>query len=220
MTTWSFISQKLRPLVASALVSAFAAFGAPLASAQSLYDPGTITSIIVDGNQRYSDANVAAVVPIRVGDAFDPVLIDTTIKALFETGQFADVRVVRNGGQLVIKVLENLVLDIIAFEGNTVLTDEMLDELLISQPRDPFTKSKVQADVRRMLRAYEARGLYGVDIAPKLITLDNNRANLVFEISEGAPAKIDSIVFIGNQAFSDGQLRSMIKVGSVRPGVF
>ena len=48
-------------------------------------------SIIVDGNQRYSDANVAAVVPIRVGDAFDPVLIDTTIKALFETGQFADV---------------------------------------------------------------------------------------------------------------------------------
>ena len=211
MTTWSFISQKLRPLVASALLSAFAAFGAPLASAQSLYDPGTITSIIVDGNQRYSDANVAAVVPIRVGDAFDPVLIDTTIKALFETGQFADVRVVRNGGQLVIKVLENLVLDIIAFEGNTVLTDEMLDELLISQPRDPFTKSKVQADVRRMLRAYEARGLYGVDIAPKLITLDNNRANLVFEISEGSPAKIDSIVFIGNQAFSDGQLRSMIQ---------
>ena len=211
MTTWSFISNKVCPLVAFAVAGAFAALMPSVASAQSLYDPGTITSIIVDGNQRYSDANVAAVVPIRVGDSFDPVLIDTTIKSLFETGQFADVRVVRNDGQLVIKVLENLVLDIIAFEGNSTLNDEILEEVLISQSRDPFTKSKVQADVRRLLRAYEARGLYGVDIAPKLITLDNNRANLVFEISEGAPAKIDSIIFIGNQAFSDGQLRSMIQ---------
>ena len=96
----------------------------------------------------------------------------------------------------------------------------MLEELLISQPRDPFTKSKVQADVRRMLRAYEARGLYGVDIAPKLITWTIIARTWFLKISEGAPAKIDSIVFIGNQAFSDGQLRSMIQSRSVRPGGF
>ena len=220
MTMPSFFSKKIDALSLCIIVLMISLALSNSSSSQSLYDPGTIQSISIEGNQRFSDANVAAVIPARVGDDFDPLLIDATIKALFDTGQFADVRVARNGDQLIISLLENLVLDIIAFEGNSSVKSETLSAVIVSKTREPFTRNKVQTDIRRMLQAYEAQGIFSVDITPKLITLNNNRANLVFEIVEGKKARIDSIVFIGNQAFTDGRLRSAIQSRQQAPWRF
>ena len=211
MTMPSFFFKKIDALALCILALVISLGLSNSSSSQSLYDPGTIQSITIEGNQRFSDANVAAIIPARVGDDFDPLLIDATIKALFNTGQFADVRVARNGNQLIINLLENLVLDIIAFEGNSSVDSETLSNVIVSKTRQPFTRNKVQTDIRRMLQVYEAQGIFSVDITPKLITLTNNRANLVFEIVEGKKARIDSILFIGNQAFRDGDLRNAIQ---------
>ena len=208
MANWDRTLERLAVWLVCALIAPLVL--ATTAGAQALYAPGTIASIDIRGNARVTDDNLRAVLPISAGDAFDPVTIDAGIKALFATGQFSDVRMTREGSVLVINVLENIVLNIVTFEDNTSITDDVLAGIVESESREIFTRSKVQSDVRRLLAVYRSRGMYSVNITPKLIMLDQNRANLVFEILEGAAAKIDTIVFVGNRQYSDGELRNAI----------
>ena len=80
-----------------------------------------------------------------------------------------------------------------------------------SSSRAPYIPARaVQADVQRILNVYRRQGLYGAQVDPKIINLDTNRIDVVFEISEGAATKVRAINFIGNSAFSDSQLRYII----------
>ena len=57
---------------------------------------------------------------------------------------------------------------------------------------------------------YRRQGFYAARVDPKIINLDNNRIDVVFEINEGPTTKVRAINFIGNEAFSDSQLRFVI----------
>ena len=78
------------------------------------------------------------------------------------------------------------------------------------KPRSVFTRARVQADVQRILDVYRRQGRFAASVEPKIIELDSNRVNLVFEINEGQATKVKGINFIGNKAFSDSQLRDII----------
>ena len=78
------------------------------------------------------------------------------------------------------------------------------------KPRSVFTRARAQADVQRILDVYRRQGRFAASVEPKIIELDNNRVNLVFEINEGAATKVKAINFIGNRAFYDSQLRDII----------
>src|SRR5262245_23585635 len=77
-------------------------------------------------------------------------------------------------------------------------------------PHSIFTRAKAQADVQRILDAYRRQGRFAASVEPKIIELDNNRVNVVFEITEGGATKVQAINFIGNRVFSDSQLRDII----------
>lgn len=173
-------------------------------------DAGKITSIEVLGTQRIDPETVISYSNLKVGDQSDPDKLDTALKILFKTGLFADVDFVKVGEKLVINVIENPVINRVAFEGNKRIESKDLELELQLKPRLVFTRTKVQQDIQRLLTLYRLSGRFAAQIVPKIIKLEQNRVNLVFEIDEGPLSKIRNISFIGNKDFSDAELSSII----------
>ena len=205
------------PLKRCALVSVFAAFLASgagdgfvpnAAVAQTSF--GVVSEIIVEGTQRIDPATVRSNMLIQPGDPVDPVRLDRSLKALFATGLFADVTIRRQGNALVVAVVENAVINRIAFEGNRRIEDSVLEAEVELRPRRVFTRTRVQQDVQRVIDVYRRSGRYSVTVEPKIIQQPQNRVDLIFEIDEGALTPVRAINFIGNQRFSDSTLRGEI----------
>jgi outer membrane protein insertion porin family len=147
---------------------------------------------------------------VRAGDPFDSDRMDESLKRLFSTGLFADVVMGRQGSNLVVKVVENPIINRIAFEGNRRVEDDMLQSEIQLRSRQVYTRSKVQEDVKRILDVYRRAGRFAVTVEPKIIELEQNRVDLAFEINEGPSTYIRRINFVGNQRFSDSRLREEI----------
>ena len=169
-----------------------------------------IRDIRVVGNRRVEPETVRSYMRMSVGDAYDAGKVDQSLRALFQTGLFADVRIDREGSALVVTVVENPVINQIAFEGNYEVEKKTLESEVQLKPRAVYTRAKVQADVQRILDVYRRQGRFAATVEPKIIELEQSRVNLVFEINEGGATKVKSIQFIGNRAFSDSQLRDII----------
>lgn len=172
---------------------------------------GSIDAIEVRGAQRVDPNTIISYLVVKQGDPFDPRRIDRSLKSLFATGLFADISLRREGNNLVVNVVENPIINRIAFEGNKEFEEETLKTEVSLRPRVIYTRSKVQDDVKRILTLYRQSGLFAVSVEPKIIQLEQNRVDLVFEVEEGEESKIDNIRFIGNVEFSDGRLREIIQ---------
>lgn len=189
---------------------------ADLGQAQETGASDVITSIRVDGNQRIEDATVISYMKTVVGDGFDAGRINDSLKSLFATGLFADVNLSRDGGTLVVSVIENPIINRLAFEGNKRIEDDVLQGEAQLRPRTVYTRTRVQTDVARILELYRRSGRFAATVEPKVIQLEQNRVDLVFEISEGPLTGVQRIVFIGNENFSDSTLREAIQTKQSR----
>ncbi len=170
----------------------------------------SVNSIVVEGNRRVEADTVRSYFHAR-GGQLGPQEIDEGLKSLYATGLFADVRVNRSGGRLVVSVVENPVINRVAFEGNKKAKDDQLKAEVQSKPRGTLSKPTVQADVQRIIEIYHRSGRFDVRVEPKMIDLPNNRVDLVFEITEGDKTGVKDIKFVGANAFSSGRLRDIIK---------
>jgi outer membrane protein insertion porin family len=170
-----------------------------------------IQSIQVEGNQRIEAATVRSYMTVDAGNPFDPAQLDQSLKNLFATGLFDDVTIRREGDSLVVTVVENPIINRIAFEGNQRLDDDVLTSEVQLRPRVVYTRSRVQNAVSRILELYRRNGRFGATVEPKVIQLPQNRVDLVFEINEGDLTQVERIVFIGNQAFDDDDLRGVVQ---------
>lgn len=169
-----------------------------------------ISDIRVEGAQRIENETIISYMTIRTGDPFDAQKLDQSLKSLFATGLFSDVTMRREITVIVVRVVENPVINRISFEGNDKIDDETLAAEVQLRPRVVYTRTKIQNDVRRILDIYRRSGNFGATVEPKAITLPQNRVDIVFEISEGESTGIERITFIGNKYFSDGDLREVI----------
>jgi outer membrane protein insertion porin family len=169
-----------------------------------------VNQVVISGNQRIEADTVRAYMLVRAGDPFDSDRMDESLKRLFSTGLFADVVMGRQGSNLVVKVVENPIINRIAFEGNRRVEDDMLQSEIQLRSRQVYTRSKVQEDVKRILDVYRRAGRFAVTVEPKIIELEQNRVDLAFEINEGPSTYIRRINFVGNQRFSDSRLREEI----------
>jgi outer membrane protein insertion porin family len=182
----------------------------PGAHAQSIGSGDPIQEIRVEGNQRIEPETVRSYMQINPGDPFDAEKIDLALKNLFATGLFADVNLRRDGSALVVSVKENPIINKLAFEGNKRIDDDALNAEVQLRPRVVYTQTRVQQDVKRILDLYRRSGRFAATVEPKIIKLDQNRVNLVFEIHEGDITYVRRIDFVGNKVFSDSDLRDVI----------
>lgn len=195
------------------LGAVFAASLIPVDSAQAQVNRFQIkaTEIRIDGSQRIEPDTVRSYVPIKVGDPITPKGMDQALKKLFATGLFADVIVRQEGTAVVVRVVENPIINRIAFEGNKRVTDAILRDEIKLRPRVVYTRARVQSDVQRIIDIYRRNGRFSASVDPKVIQLPQNRVDLAFEINEGPITEIRHISFVGNRKFNDSKLRETIR---------
>jgi outer membrane protein insertion porin family len=209
----NFAGLALRVMLAVALLSAVVPTAPTIAQIPS---GGTVEEIRIEGAQRVDPETVRSYLLVQPGDPFDTDRLDRSLKALFATGLFTDVTLRREGDTLIVHVVENPVINRVAFEGNKKLSDSSLTDEVQAKPRTVYTRTKVQSDVQRILDLYRRNGRFAATVTPKVIPLEQNRVDLVFEINEGPSTGIRSIAFVGNTHFSAGKLREVIETKESR----
>ena len=188
----------------SAAAPSAAAPGTPIAA------PGTIQSIQIVGNQRIENGTILSYMLVRPGDPFDPARIDRSLKTLYATGLFQDVDLTRQGDTLVVKLVENPLVNKVAFEGNKLESDDQLKDIVQLRARAVFTPEAAESDRQKILDAYAKKGRFATVVTPQIIRQNQNRVDVVFQISDGPSAFIAHIAFVGNHAFSEGRLDDVI----------
>ena len=179
----------------------------------SIYAQSTndiISNIIIEGNQRVEIDTINSYLNISIGEQFDIDKLNNSLKNLYSTGFFSDVNIIRDGNIVIVQVLENPIINRVVFEGNNEIEDDVLASEVSLKSRNLFTRSKIQDDVQRILTLYRSEGSLSTSVKPNIISLDQNRVDIVFEINEGENTIINSITFNGNREFSDRRLRDVI----------
>jgi len=171
----------------------------------------TASSIVVEGSRRVEADTIRSYFKPGPGGRLGPEQEDEALKALLATGLFSDVRISHAGNRIVVTVVENPVINRVAFEGNKKAKDEQLTAEVQSKPRGTLSRPTVQADVQRIIEIYHRSGRFDVSVDPKIIELPNNRVDLVFEIKEGQKTGVKEIRFVGAHAYSTGRLKDVIK---------
>ena len=178
----------------------------------------TIQSLNVVGNERLEPETVRSYIDLRAGDRYDRDLLDKALKDLFATELFADVQIRDDGaGNITIDVRENPVINRVIIEGSKRVKEDKIREEIKVAPRQIFTRSRARADVARILELYRRSGRFAAKVEPKIVQLEQNRVDLIFEISEGPKSKVRQINIIGNEEFSDKKLRGEMVTRQARP---
>lgn len=170
----------------------------------------TINRIIVQGAQRIDQTTVLSYLPIRPGDAVDASVLDVAVRTLSRTGLFADVQLGIQNGDLIVQIVENPIINQVVFEGNKALSKDKLTKEVTLSPRGIYTRAKVQEDVGAIVELYRLQGRISATVTPKLVQLEQNRVDVIFEINEGPQTGISAINVLGNQAFSDRDVRGVM----------
>ncbi|MAZ01872.1 MAG: outer membrane protein assembly factor BamA [Sneathiella sp.] len=199
-------------------VFAFATLSTVLTASQpvSAQSSVIISEVRVEGNQRIEADTVRSYLLITAGAPYDRSRVDRSLKALFNTGLFADVTIRQEGDVVIVNVVENPIINRLAFEGNQRIEDEVLTAEIQLRPRIVYTRARVQNDVQRIITVYRRSGRFAATVEPKVILLPENRVDLVFEINEGEETGIKKIRFFGNDNFSDSQLLGEISTEETR----
>lgn len=175
-------------------------------------------TITVEGNERIEPATVLSYAAIPRGKPITAGALSEAYHRLVDSGLFAEVELKPQGNRLVIAVRENPVINRISFEGNRRLKDEDLEKIIESKSRRVYSPAKAEADAARIADAYRQQGRIAATVTPKVIRVEGNRIDLVFEIAEGNIIEIERVSFVGNRHFSDWRLRRVI--GSKQAGLF
>lgn len=170
----------------------------------------TLSRIDVIGNNRMDAESVRILAGVKLGENITTERTNKIAKQLQESGYFSNVSVQMDGGVMQIKITEAPIVNMVTVEGNDDMsTDDLKKEIKLKE-RATFDQSVIGADVGRMLTLYQRKGFFGTKIDPKKISLDDNRVNVVYEITEGHPTYIRDIDFSGNEKFSSRTLRGEI----------
>ncbi|WP_298670192.1 outer membrane protein assembly factor BamA [uncultured Sphingomonas sp.] len=171
----------------------------------------TIRSLRVDGSQRIEPETVLSYTKLRIGEPYTNETLDQAIKDLYASDLFADVTVAgAETGDIVLRVRENPIINRVILEGNKRLKEDKITKEIKLKPRQIFTRTAVRQDVARIIELYRRQGRFAASVDPKMVNLDQNRVDVVFEISEGPKSKVRQINIIGNEVFSDDKLRSQM----------
>lgn len=182
--------------------------GLAVATALMMSGAAYADQLVVMGNKRIAKDFVLAQFP-KDGTG-NSEQIDIGIKALYETGQFTDIKVAKlKGGVSVITVAEAELIGVVDISGNKRLKDDQLNHLISLKSGSPVTQAAIDADKRAILQAYEKTGRNDARVVVKTVKV-GGKTNIQFVVDEGKKSKIRKIYFTGNDHVSANQLQGAI----------
>jgi outer membrane protein insertion porin family len=168
-----------------------------------------VGDIRVEGLQRITEGTVFNYLPINIGDTLDGRRSAEAIKALYATGFFRDVELRRDGGALIVAVLERPTIESFELKGNKDIKTEDLEKSLRNvglASGKSFNQSVLDEVKRYLTEQYFSRGKYSVLLDAKAEEVPGNKVKVAIDISEGKRARIQQINIVGNTQFSDDEL--------------
>ncbi len=181
----------------------------------ALADTFTVTDIRIQGLQRVSAGTVFNLLPVNIGDTIDAATIRRLIRLVFQSGYFRDVKMTRDGGALIVTVVERPAIDSIEIKGNkSIKTDALLEGLGKQGLKEGeiFKQSTLERVDLELSRQYVAQGRYGASIDTNVEDLPRNRVAIHINIKEGKTSTIEHINVVGNRAFSESELRDVFEL--------
>lgn len=212
-------SKFLNAVSAIALSAGVVSLSAGLAvvASASVANAALIQRIDVRGATRVGTEAVRSNLTIQPGKAFSNSDIDDSVKRLYSTGYFSDVKISVSGSALVVTVNENQLVNQVVFNGNRKIKDDKLTTVVQTQPLGPYSQELIQADITRIKQAYAAIGRSEVEVTTQTAPVGPGRVNLAFVINEGDRTKIGAINFVGNHAYGDSRLAAVISTKKSNP---
>jgi len=187
----------------------------PAVLAQTESGEFTVGDIRIEGLQRITEGTVYNYLPVNIGDRLDQRRVDESLRALYATGFFRDVEIRRDGGTLVIAVLERPSIESFTITGNKDIKTEDLEKSLrnVGLARGKTFNQSTLDEVKRFLTdQYYSRGKYGVKVDTRVEEVSGNRVKIAVDIIEGKRSKIRQINIVGNEAFTDDELLKEFKL--------
>ncbi len=180
-----------------------------LASATAA-EAAVVKRVNVQGAGRIGADTVRANIDIVPGKSFSSSDIDSSVRRLYATGYFSDVKISVSGGSLNVSVAENSLLNEVVFNGNRKIKDEKLAAIVQTHSLGAYSDTLIQADIQTIKDAYAAIGRSDVEVTTQTVPVGEGRVNLAFVINEGERTKISAINFEGNKAYGGGRLSAVI----------
>ncbi|MFC5755462.1 MULTISPECIES: outer membrane protein assembly factor BamA [unclassified Rhizobium] len=174
-------------------------------------EAAVIQRIDVRGASRVGAEAVRSNLTITPGKSFSNTDIDDSVKQLYGTGYFSDVKISVSGSTLVVNVQEAQLVNQVVFNGNRKVKDDKLAAVVKTHAAGPYSDAQIQADIAAIKEAYAATGRSEVEVTTQVVPLGEGRVNLAFVINEGDRTKIAAINFVGNNAYSAGRLAAVIQ---------
>jgi outer membrane protein insertion porin family len=198
------------PVARFVSLALIACAGATEARAQSPGAPEfTVGNIRVEGLQRVSEGTVFNYLPVNIGDRLTTQRVREAVRALYDTGFFSDVELRREGGTLIVAVLERPSIESFELTGNKDIKTEDLSKSLrnVGLATGKTFDRSVLEDVRQFLTdQYFSRGKYAVRIDAQVEEVPGNRVKVKIDIKEGKRAKIRQINLVGATQFEEDEI--------------
>ncbi len=195
-----------------ALAACAALLFAPAALA---LEPFKVTAIEAQGLQRLDEGTILTYLPLTTGDELNDITSRNAIKALYATGLFSDVELLREGGTLVVKVVERPQIAKFEISGNEKVGGDELKKTLSDlglAEGEVFKRALLDQVEQELQRQYFANGYYDVSIEPTVTELPNNRVEVSIKVEEGKSTTITSINIIGAKTFSQKELLEQLEL--------
>ena len=180
-------------------------------------DPFKIKDIRIEGIQRTEAGTVFSYMPVKVGDTMDNEKAAATIKALFATGFFKDVRLEYDKDVLIVQVQERPAIGQVDLIGLKEFPPEQIKEAFkqigLSEGRI-FDRALLDKAEQEMKRQYLAKGKYSASVKTTVTPLERNRVAIRFDVEEGDFAKIKQINIVGAEIFREKDLLRLMSLST------
>ena len=177
-----------------------------------------ISSLMIEGNRRIEAATIQSFSGIKEDSVLSVGEVNDAIQLVRDSELFESVAAEFKGTTLIINVVEFPTVNVVTFEGNKLLDETELKNLVRTSPRRVYSASQVSDDTNSITATYANRGHISASVEPRIIRRTDNRVDIVFEIIEGGVVEIERISFVGNRMFSDSRLRRIL--GTKQAGLF
>lgn len=180
-----------------------------------LFKREIVASVVITGNKRIEADAIKRVIKSKSGEIYLPKKLSEDLKAVYSMGYFDDIRIeteeTPGGKKIVFKVKEKPTIRVIRLKGNKVFKDDKIKENLTIKTGSILNTFKVQSNINRIEEIYKEKNYHNVNVTYTVLPIEHNQVDLEFTIDEGEKVLIESINFEGNNAYTDKELKKLMK---------
>ena len=168
--------------------------------------------IKVEGNERLSVETIIMFAGINAGQNLSDKDLNESIKKLYKTNYFKDIKMNSENKVLNISIIENPIIQSIKINGikNKSILDEIV-KITDKNEKYPFLKNKTLEQNNLLLNIVRASGFYFAELETSILDNEDNSVDIIYNFSLGSRAIIKKINFQGDKKFKDSKLRNVIK---------